>query len=189
MESHVPAPSLKQLAKSFAIASVIAIILLITAVLPAEYGIDPTGVGETLGLTQLTGTSAPENSANVLPDTTATAGATVTTQPGAYKAVAKVITLDAFEGIEFKALMEKGQQFMFSWTSNGANLYMDMHGEEPNAGDAFTTYWKEKEINQGQGNFIAPFSGSHGWYWQNMTEEPININVHISGFFDKAYIP
>jgi hypothetical protein len=39
--------------RSTAIAAVIASAILVTIVLPAEYGIDPTGVGRILGLTQM----------------------------------------------------------------------------------------------------------------------------------------
>lgn len=46
-------PSSRRLLHSTAIALVVAIGLLTTAVLPAEYGIDPTGIGKTLGLTQM----------------------------------------------------------------------------------------------------------------------------------------
>ena len=43
-------PTTKQLLKASGIATAVAAVLLITAVLPAEYGIDPTGIGERLGL-------------------------------------------------------------------------------------------------------------------------------------------
>jgi len=46
-------PSSRQLLKSTGIAAVIASVLLVTTVLPAEYGVDPTGVGSLLGLTEM----------------------------------------------------------------------------------------------------------------------------------------
>lgn len=46
-------PSSRQLLRSTAIAALIATGLLATTVLPAEYGIDPTGVGGALGLTPM----------------------------------------------------------------------------------------------------------------------------------------
>ncbi len=46
-------PSARALVRSTVIAVVVAGTLLLTAVLPAEYGIDPTGVGRVLGLTQM----------------------------------------------------------------------------------------------------------------------------------------
>lgn len=46
-------PSLTELRRSTAIMSLVTILLAITTVLPAEYGIDPTGIGRLLGLTQM----------------------------------------------------------------------------------------------------------------------------------------
>ncbi len=45
--------SLRKLVRSTLIALVVAVALLVTVVLPAEYGIDPTGVGRVLGLTRM----------------------------------------------------------------------------------------------------------------------------------------
>lgn len=46
----MPGPSGGQLARTTAIASAVAAVILLTIVLPAEYDIDPLGVGERLGL-------------------------------------------------------------------------------------------------------------------------------------------
>ena len=46
-------PSSRQLARSTMIAAATAAVLLVTAVLPAEYGVDPTGIGRVLGLTAM----------------------------------------------------------------------------------------------------------------------------------------
>jgi hypothetical protein len=46
-------PSTGRLLKSTGIAAAIASALLVTTVLPAEYGVDPTGVGSLLGLTEM----------------------------------------------------------------------------------------------------------------------------------------
>ena len=45
--------SARKLLRSTIIALLVATMLLITVVLPAEYGIDPTGAGRVLGLTQM----------------------------------------------------------------------------------------------------------------------------------------
>src|SRR5215207_5473463 len=46
-------PPARQLVRSTLIAAAIASALLVTAVLPAEYGVDPTGIGRVLGLTEM----------------------------------------------------------------------------------------------------------------------------------------
>src|SRR5882762_11346340 len=52
-EITVQPPSKKSLAKATIVALLVAAVLLITAILPAEYGIDPLGTGKALGLTDL----------------------------------------------------------------------------------------------------------------------------------------
>lgn len=48
-----PGPDSRKLMRSTLIAAIVASILLITVILPAEYGIDPTRIGRVLGLTQM----------------------------------------------------------------------------------------------------------------------------------------
>ena len=43
----------QQMLRSVVIALAVALLLLFTVVLPAEYGIDPTGAGRVLGLTRM----------------------------------------------------------------------------------------------------------------------------------------
>jgi hypothetical protein len=50
--SRAELPSSAQLLRSTLIAATTAAALLVTTILPAEYGIDPTGVGRVLGLTK-----------------------------------------------------------------------------------------------------------------------------------------
>lgn len=51
--SDAELPSTGQLVRSTVIALVAAIVILVTTVLPAEYAVDPTGIGRILGLTQM----------------------------------------------------------------------------------------------------------------------------------------
>ena len=51
--SRAELPSSRQLIRSTIIAAVSAAVLLYTVVLPSEYGVDPTGIGRVLGLTEM----------------------------------------------------------------------------------------------------------------------------------------
>lgn len=51
--SKADLPSTSQLLKSTGVAAVVASALLVTVVLPAEYGVDPTRIGSMLGLTEM----------------------------------------------------------------------------------------------------------------------------------------
>jgi threonine/homoserine efflux transporter RhtA len=51
--SPLEPPPARRLVRSTIVALVVAGLLLVAVVLPAEYGIDPTGVGRVLGLTRM----------------------------------------------------------------------------------------------------------------------------------------
>src|SRR5215217_4805172 len=53
MPTRAELPTSNQLIRSTLIAAGVAAALLVTIVLPAEYGIDPTGVGRALGLAEM----------------------------------------------------------------------------------------------------------------------------------------
>lgn len=191
-------PSLTQLTKATGISLIIAAAILITAVLPAEFGIDPTGIGKTLGLTKMTpsvtATSpviAPVAPVVTLPDPvvamTVAQAQTVTVTKSAVplRSDEMSLTLQPGEGTEIKATMLKGEQFVFSWAVEGGKVNFDMHGEPPNAGNKFTSYWKDKEQVSSHGTFVAPFEGTHGWYWRNRGNKPVIVKVKVSGFYEK----
>ena len=46
-------PSRRALGRAALIAAVVAVVVLVTAVLPAEYDVDPTGIGALLGLKEI----------------------------------------------------------------------------------------------------------------------------------------
>lgn len=202
-----PLPTLPQLIKATALALIVAGVLLITAVLPAEYDIDPTGVGKMLGLTTLSASSAPASesaastpvpavSTATLPNSMAVAApaaqaspATVTKSAVPFRSDEMSLTLQPDEGSEIKAAMRKGEQFVFTWVAEGGKVNFDMHGEKPNAGEKFTSYWKDKQQTSAQGIFVAPFDGTHGWYWRNRGDKPVTVKVKVSGFYEKLYRP
>ncbi len=67
-------PSARSLIKATAVALVVAVAVLIVAVLPAEYGVDPTGLGSRLGLVAMS-SAAEVQAALVAPERSITAEA------------------------------------------------------------------------------------------------------------------
>lgn len=184
------APTRAQLGKATALALGAAALILVGAVLPAEYGIDPTGIGKALGLTRLNNPDA-EAGADLAPAAAAGAARAVVTKSSiAMRSDTMELTLQPGEGAEIKARMRQGDEFVFSWDSADAEVKSDMHGEPLNAKESeFTSYWKERRQRVGQGSFVAPFEGTHGWYWRNPGEKPVTVKVRVSGFYEKLYRP
>ncbi len=186
-------PSNKSLIKATLVAFFTGCILLVTIILPAEYGVDPTGLGDKLGLTQLTIASESKSVGIAL-------------QPGDLESVSviepvwksmtpfrsdtMILTLLPNQGAEIKAIMNKNQKFVFNWEVKGGLAYFDMHGEAFNTKvDEFTSYWEDDKESNASGAFIAPFDGTHGWYWQNKGSESIEIHLSTSGFYKELYTP
>lgn len=168
--------------------------ILVLFVLPAEYGIDPTGVGAAIGLTRMAAGEDAAEPVQAVSETAAPPAYAVPTQTRAsiekttaYRSDEKTVVLAPHSGIEVKARMKAGDTFNFRWTSTGP-VRADMHGE-PTGGkaDEFTDYWKQKDIARSQGSFTAPFAGTHGWYWKNRGEAPVTIKVKMDGFYDSIF--
>ena len=188
-QNSQPLPSLRKLFKATGIAILLAGVILISTVLPAEFGIDPTGIGKSLGLTALSAASPRMDGkpANVglaelaIP----TAGEIVIKSDITLRNDEMTLTLKPNEGAEIKATMRKGERLVYNWTAEGGPVNVDMHGEKTNDKDNFTTYWKAMQVVGDQGNFVAPFDGTHGWFWRNRSEQTVTIKVKASGFYEK----
>lgn len=193
-------PSSKSLLKATGVAIAIAAFVLVTAVLPAEYGMDPTGIGASLGLKSMSAEAAvtapaAKPAAEASKPSTEAANPVSPLQavwksPIPYRTDELSLELQPNEGAEIKALMRRGERFVFTWVTDGGAVNFDMHGETPNAKqDEFTSHWKGRSETSGYGAFEAPFDGTHGWYWRNRGKQPVNVRVKTSGFYEKLYRP
>lgn len=175
-----------QLLKATAGALIAGSAILVTTVLPAEYGVDPTGIGKALGLTALSQTS---ETASAEYSAATSAAETVIAYDTPFQNGEMSLTLQPNEGAEIKAVMRAGESFVFGWTTDGGAVNFDMHGEKLNAGDEFSSYWKDRGQTEAHGSFVAPFDGTHGWYWSNKGSAPVTVTVRVSGYFEKLYRP
>lgn len=207
---HPVHPSTKSLLKATAIAVIAACVLLMTIVLPAEYGIDPTGIGTKLGLTKLgeaAATPSPETSkaAETIAVDAKPAEAqldavgqplkpvddsVVTKHEGTYHEETMTVTLEPGKGAEIKAHMKGGETFVFNWAVAGGDVASDFHGEKVDAKkDEYTSYWIDGAMANASGSFTAPFDGRHGWYWLNRGDKPVTVTVKVSGFYKDLFRP
>jgi len=195
-------PSVGKLIRATVFALILAAVVLVVAVLPAEYGIDPLGIGKVLGLTQLAeeaGAGAPldlKGLADAKP--TPIGDKQLSTPPvltdwnrdqtRPYKVDSRKFELPAGGQIEFKYQLRKGSNLVYAWQSTGKVKY-EFHGE-PNAGPngTYQSYAKDDKvgIQAANGSFTAPFSGIHGWYWENAGTTPVTIQLTSSGFYTQA---
>jgi len=175
-----PLPTPTQLIRAIAVGMMIALVILMVAVLPAEYRIDPTGLGNRIGLlrplTSVVDVSTPIS---------AEAAATITKSDLPFRADEMTLTLKPGQEAEIKATMKQGGSFVFGWIVEGGKVEFDMHGEPLDGSGAATSYWKGEDAASSHGAFHAPFDGRHGWFWQNLTWEPVTIRLKTSGYYEK----
>ncbi len=181
------APSKKAIAKATGIAFVIALVILFTAVLPAEYGIDPLKTGALLHLTDLAKATEAKPVTGARP--TAAPAGIYTAESKPYKVDSEDLSLGPGEGVEIKYHMQKGAGMVYSWQANGPVAF-EFHGEpdnKPNK-DYFESYELDDQVGKDHsyGSFTAPTTGIHGWFWENKGKTQIDIHLTTAGFYDSA---
>jgi hypothetical protein len=192
-------PTTSQLLRATFIAAGTAAALLITIVLPSEYGIDPTGLGRSLGLTQMGEVkmqlaeeaalaTAAEESASQNPAVTARPATAGAAQPAASTAAAgrtdtTSVTLAPGEGAEVKFTASEGTRVAFAWSVEGGHVNYDTHADAP--GISYHGYGKGRESTGQRGELVAAFDGSHGWFWRNRSGAPVTITLRTEGEYSE----
>ncbi|OYW37456.1 MAG: transmembrane anchor protein [Brevundimonas sp. 12-68-7] len=164
-------PSTRKLLKSTGIAVVIAAGLLVTIVMPAEYGVDPTRVGSVFGLTEMGRIKV-----------SLAAEAQAAAQAG-MRSDRTVLTLAPDQGAEIKLVMQQGATVRFTWTSSGGRVNYDTHADRP--GLSYHGYNKGS-AERVQDELTAAFTGSHGWFWRNRTGAPVTITLITEGAYSEV---
>ncbi len=194
-------PTTRKLLRSTAIAALVAAVLLITIVLPAEYGIDPTGVGRVLGLTQMGEikvTLAAEAKAEKTPPAAvlaptiaaapdvAPASEPATQTNAATQQHTMSVTLLPGQATEIKLSMRKDTRVRYEWASAGGPVNYDTHGDPVGAAKSFYHgYGKGRNVSGDAGILQAAFDGKHGWFWRNRSDAQVSVTLKTSGGYDK----
>lgn len=191
-------PSSARLLKSTVIAAVAAVAILVTVVLPAEYGIDPTGSGGVLGLTQMGEIKAQlaeeakmdretsqgdEGRSGLIDGLLGLFVSTAYAQETADSWDEEVsFTLAPGESTEFKLVMNEGAEVDFLWSAKGGVVNYDLHGD----GDGQNiSYKKGRGAPGGEGTLKAEFAGNHGWFWRNRDSQEVSVTLSVRGDYQE----
>ena len=147
----------------------LAALTLVIFVLPAEYNLDPSGVGEFLGIKGMSGYAVNAVAVEDLP----------------YRSDQVEFPLAPFESVEYKYTLRQGQAIVFSWHSDGEVVY-DFHSEQAGQDpeDAVSFLLGRGAIQHG--TYVAPFDGIHGWFWENRGAQEVIVKLQASGYFSTA---
>lgn len=197
-------PSSKQLLRSTLIAIASAAAILVAVVLPAEYNIDPTGLGRVLGLAEMgeikaqlakeadedrikSGAGAgevpkPAQESSLLGEILS--GLFISSAHAEEVAAPRKdemkVTLTPGEGTEIKLKMLKGKKVNFSWVVTGGAVNFDMHGD---GGGEQISYEKGRGVPNAEGVLEAAFDGNHGWFWRNRGAAEVSLTLKTEGAY------
>lgn len=200
--SQFEPPSGKTILIGSIVAVVVAAIVLVAIIWPAEYGRDPTGIGGLLGITGMS--TAPTVTIEVVDNIGGNESLREVEIPdfgdpvplpnpnvhqateAAPETITMTVELDVDAETEVKAVLRENQMIVYNWTVDDGIVYSDFHGHTPEFGEDFwVRYQEDQRGSEGEsGSLVAPFSGEHGWYWVNLNNHPVTITLTITGFFD-----
>ena len=191
--SNTP-PSSRTLLRSTLIAAVVACVVLVGAVLPAEYGVDPTGVGRILGLTQMgrlklallqEEVAAQKSAGTAMASRESIAASASNTANATVHRDSMTITLIPTQRVEVKLAMTKGQVASYRWSVDSGAIYFNLHGEAPKSAGLETERYGSGSLRAAEGDITAAFDGVHGWYWENQTDHNVQVTVRAWGQFQE----
>ncbi|MDO9385169.1 MAG: transmembrane anchor protein [Thiobacillus sp.] len=202
-------PSSKQLLRSTILAAIAALVLLIAVVLPAEYGIDPTGAGRALRLTEMgdikqqLAAEAAADAAAAAPAAQSPAAGTLgmatasAAEPPARAAVAAAPKVPAQaaapkiawrDEIPLTLAPGEGMEIKLKMAQGAKAQYAwVVEGGEVNFdthGDApgkSISYEKGRGVSSDAGVLEAAFTGNHGWYWRNRGQSSVTVILRTRG--------
>ncbi|MEW2915954.1 transmembrane anchor protein [Ruegeria sp. ANG10] len=188
-------PSSAQLIRSTIIAGASAAVILVTVVLPAEYGIDPTGVGRVLGLqemgeikTQLADEAEADrelenqDQSSLMNDVLGLFIGSAHAQEAEVWQDETSFILTPGESAEWKLLMEEGATAEYRMVVTGGRVNFDLHGH---GGGQSITYEKGRGSTGAEGNIEAAFAGEHGWFWRNRDSGDVSVMVQVRGDYSE----
>lgn len=122
----------------------------------------------------------------------------VAVQPGTYRqhqAAYKTETVDVpvrpgGGEIEYMVNMKQSDTIVYSWRAleiaDAARLTSEFHGHTNRAPGTTGTlmFYRKATGASDNGSLVAPYDGTHGWYFKNDTPRPVVVRLTIAGFFE-----
>lgn len=189
-------PTKAQLRRASILAGIGAAVIAVTVYLPAEYGVDPTGIGRVIGLTEmgeikvqlaaeaeadrlLDEQRGQDQSSSVLDSMLGLFIGTAYAQEAQDNWTDTVtFTLEPGDTAEIKLTMAAGDVAEYAWTAEGGRVNFDLHAH---SGGESIDYERGSGATDGEGSIEAPFAGDHGWFWSNRDSTPINMTINVRG--------
>jgi hypothetical protein len=102
-----------------------------------------------------------------------------------YKVDTMELGLMPRQTVEYKYRLEKGATMIYSWKADGP-IRFDFHTVPDGKPISASERFEAAERREVHGVYTAPYSGLHGWWWENVGNEFVMITVHTAGFYTGA---
>jgi hypothetical protein len=169
-------------------ALLVAGLLLVMIVLPAEFGVDPLGTGARLGLLPLGVVGQQVDALNKAAQSRDAAhNAVVAGEEHSFHQETVEFPIEPRAFVEYKYRLDKGQALLYSWSATSPVTY-ELHAEPDGAPRGYAeSYEKRPSTREASGTLTAPFSGIHGWYWENTGDQPVTVTLKSAGFYSMSH--
>jgi len=170
-------------------ALLVAGLVLVMFVLPAEFAVDPLGTGARFGLLPLgvVGQQVEALEAGAAAGTAGQGSAIIVGQERPFQSETVEFKVAPHQGIEYKYRLDKGEALLYSWTATAPVNY-ELHAEPDGAPAGYAQSYEKKPLTgQASGTLTAPFPGIHGWYWENPGAEEVTVTLKSAGFYNIAH--
>ena len=161
-------------------------VILVMFVLPAEFGVDPLGTGKPTGLLDLGVTGQQVQALENVKAAGAGQGGIVVGQERPFNRETVEFRLGPREAIEYKYRLDKGEALLYSWKASGP-VNFEFHAEPDGAPRGYAQTYEKRQASAASGTLTAPFSGIHGWYWQNVGDQALTVTLTSSGFYNMSH--
>jgi len=207
-------PSSSALLRSTIIAAAVALVLLVTVVLPAEYGIDPTRIGRVLGLTEMgeikmslakeaaTADSTEAAASAAVVNTVAASGPETVPGPVAPLSAAGPATTPtagtspaglSSHVTEIVLAPNEGKEIKLVMRKDARVTYswlssggvVNYDTHADAPGISYHGYAKGTGKQSDDGVLVAAFDGAHGWFWRNRGRETVTVTLRTNGDYQE----
>jgi hypothetical protein len=168
-------------------ALLVAGLILVVAVLPAEFGVDPLGMGKKLGLTAMSDVQKSLEAFQATRVGGPGGPPTVARQERGYQQETVEFKLKPRDSVEYKYRLDKGEALLYSWKAT-SRVNFDFHAEPDGAPQGYAESFEKKNgTESASGTLTAPFSGIHGWYWENPGDGEVTVTLSAAGFYNMSH--
>jgi hypothetical protein len=140
------------------IALLVAGVLLLTLILPAEYAVDPLGTGRRLGLIELGDVGKQVAAIEGAKAAGGSQAAIIVPQEAKFSSETVEFRLEPKGSMEYKYRLDKGESLLFSWTATSTVNY-EFHAEPDGAPRGYAQSYEKSTGATKSGTLIAPFPG------------------------------